>query len=444
MKYFSGIFDFIRLVVHRRFFSKKKILKYQTKQLKKIYKYAIKNSVFYNELYKGLSFNTLNDFYKLPLIDKRIMMENFSDLNTCGILKEEVLAYAVQKELEKDFYGYFKDEYVIGLSSGTSGNKGLYITPRKMTERLPAVFLARSGFPLSLLPYRILFMLRIFSQGFEDINSKIVSLNYLSTMEKINEVIDSINKLKINILMAPPSFIRELIPHKDKINVNLKKIMTYAEVLEIEDKIRFEKFFNTEVIEIYQASEGQMASACKKGHLHINEDLVFIELYDDNNNLITQEGIVGHKMIITNLVNYAQPLIRYEMNDMVVLDSKCDCGSNFRRIKKVLGRHDDLIYFIDKDNCKKYVFPDLFVRWIIVTSENIREFQVLQRKINEVTVYLDLIDENDTEIKTIILNQIVKELKSLNIFNPTIKVIIKKITLPKEKNKYKRFINEME
>ena len=110
--------------------------------------------------------------------------------------------------------------------------------------------------------------------------------------------------------------------------------------------------FKTKVIEIYQASEGQIASACKAGHLHINEDLVFVELYDENNQLITEPNVVGHKMILTNLVNDAQPLIRYEMNDMIVLDEPCSCGSHFRRIKRIIGRCDDNLYFYDQQHQK--------------------------------------------------------------------------------------------
>ena len=276
MKFLVGVFDYLRLVIHRTFYTKRMIQRYQLKQLKKIYKKEKKNSVFYEELYRGFDFEKIEDFYTLPLINKTIMMDNFTTLNTCSIDKEDIVEYAVKKENDKDFLGYYKDDYVVGLSSGTSGNKGIYITPKKMTDRLPSVFLARGGFPLSLLPYKILFMLRVFSQGFEDINSKVVSLNYLSTMEEIDDVIQKINTQHINILMAPPSFIRELLPFSNKITSDLKRIMTYAEVLETEDKKRFEESFNTKVIEIYQASEGQIASTCKHGYLHINEDLVFV------------------------------------------------------------------------------------------------------------------------------------------------------------------------
>ncbi len=437
---FRLISDYLHLRRNQYKRSKEKIERIQFRSLKKMFDHAVVHSPFYKELYKDKAFNQMNDFYLLPTIDKTIMMENFSLLNTVGIDKDDVMAYAIEKELNKDYLGYYQQEYVVGLSSGTSGNKGLYITPKSLTKRLPGVFLARSGLSLKDLPMRILFCLRVFSQGFNDINAPFLKLNYTSTMIEPEKAIEMINNQKTNILMAPPSFIRTILHLSNQINVKLKKIITYAEVLTDSDKEQFNTAFKTDVIEIYQASEGQIASSCHLGKLHINEDLVFVELYDENNQLIEKPDVVGYEMIVTNLINRAQPLIRYRMNDMIVLDEPCSCGSSFRTIKKIIGRNDDLIYFIDKDGNKKVVFPDLIARWIITESDLIREFQVIQEEIGKISIHLDLLSDFDVEDLRIRLD---KELKALHLFG-TYEFIIGKIDLPKYTNKYKRFISKLQ
>lgn len=399
------------------------------------------HSAFYKNAFKEFDWEDFSNFYQMPLINKQIMMDNFDAINTCGLKIEDVKTFAVEKELNKDYLGYYKDQYVIGLSSGTSGNKGIYITSKDLTEQLPFVFLARSGIPLKLLPFRILFLLRVFSQGFEDINAPLVNLSYLSTMTPVVEIIQSINEGRINILMAPPSLIRLLLEHVDKIEKPLKMIMTYAEVLEEEEKCRFEKVFDTKVIEIYQASEGQIASTCRCGNLHINEDLVYVELYDDDGNEIMQADTVATKMIVTNLVNYAQPLIRYEMNDLVVLGDQCPCGSSFRVIKKILGRNDDVMYFLNDKGKKQHVFPDLMSRWIITTSDSIREFKVLQNKSDELDILIDLFDNHEQSSGKIgqdLESRIKKELSEFDI-EIDITVEIQKLSLPKDNSKGKRF-----
>ena len=435
----QAVKDYLYLTKNRKKLSRAQIEALQLKSLQNIIEYAKAHSPFYQDLYGNQTIQSFEDFYQLPTINKQIMMDHFSTLNTCGLIKEKVMAYAVEKELNKDFLGYYQDEYVVGLSSGTSGNKGLYITPKSMTKRLPGVFLSRGGISLSDLPLRILFCLRVFSQGFDDINAPFLKLKYISTMTDVDDVIQKINQNKINLLMAPPSFIRQLLPRHEEIQVKLKKIITYAEVLSKSDQAVFEEAFKTKVIEIYQASEGQIASACKAGHLHINEDLVFIELYDEAGHLIQTPHQIGHKMVLTNLINFAQPLIRYEMNDMIVLDEPCPCGSQFRRIEKVLGRSDDNIYFFDAQHQPKIVYSDLFSRWIITTSDLIREFQVVQDQISQLEITLDILGDFDVDtLKT----RLDAELKSLGLTG-TYTFIIGTLELPKHANKFKRFISHV-
>jgi putative adenylate-forming enzyme len=420
--------------------------KYQEKQLKKLIEYSIDHSEFYRREYDGFEMNSMEDFHRLPVINKKIMMDNFTDLNTCGLDLDDVMDYAVNKEVKRDFLGYYKDEYVVGLSSGTSGNKGIYVTPKAMTRRLPFVFLARSGIPLKLLPFRILFLLRVFSQGFDDIKAPMVSLKYLSTMTPIDDIIDSINDLKINILMAPPSLVRLLLPRRDDIRVPIKLIMTYAEVMEEEEKDRFKEVFHTDVIEIYQASEGQIASACKCGNLHINEDLVFVELYDDKGRAVNEAGKVATRMVVTNLVNYAQPLIRYEMNDMVILGHKCPCGSSFRVIKKILGRNDDVVYLKNRQGNIQHIFPDLISRWIITSSDNIREFRVLESLYDSLDITVDLFDYNSEAVErtvSLLKERMERELEEFHI-SIDLHVKVEEISLPENMSKYKRFCVEID
>ena len=439
-----GIINYIKLIIHRNFYSLKAIESYQLKQLKYLVSYARNNSTFYRHSLSEHHIETLSDFKKLPLINKSVMMEHFDLLNTVGLTKDEVMSYALKKELEKDYLGYYRDKFVIGLSSGTSGNKGLFITPKSLTKQLPFVFLARSGLPLRYLPFKILFMLRVFSQGFNDINSPIISLNYLSTMTPIQDVIEHINNLKINILMAPPSLCRLLLPYSHLIQKPLKMIVTYAEVLEKEEKQRLRSIFKCNVIEIYQASEGQLASACSHGNLHINEDLVYVELLDDQYNEVTDAHVVANHMVVTNLVNLAQPLIRYEMNDLIVLDDHCSCGSHFRTIKNIVGRNDDVLTFKKNDGTMQHIFPDLMSRWIMTSSENIREYKVVQHKNHSLSIIIDpLKDEGVDELKHSITQKLRKECQSYGI-SLTLDVLCEPLTLPVDRSKYKRFVVEKE
>lgn len=427
------------LVLRHRFYrwSEKRIHKHQTKALRKLVSYARKHSPFYKTHLEHQDIKSLADLRNLPTIDKKIMMAHFDELNTCGLKKEAVETFALNAEQNQDYLGYYADKYVIGLSSGTSGHRGLYVTPKTLTKRLPGVFLARGGLSLKDLPLRIVFLLRVYSQGFDDINAPLIKLKYMPTTAAPDAVVNQIEVLNANVLMAPPSMLRFLLPYAPQLKGRFKRIITYAEVLTPEDKQRYIEAFQTKVVEIYQASEGQIASPCEHGFLHINEDLVHVDLYDAQGARISEPGIIGHKMVVTNLVNTAQPLIRYVMNDMVILDTPCSCGSKFRRIRQVLGRHDDVFYFPDASGTPQPVFPDLIARWLLLGDDYIAEFQAIQNQHGSMHLCIDPLSNAFNE--TNLINHIQTQLTALGL-KGSITVSIETLTIPKDRHKFKRFI----
>lgn len=433
--------DYSRLTWHFGHFSPGQIQAYQTREILKLLELARKASPFYRDLYKDFEVNSLADFSRLPTISKAVMMANFNRLNTAGLQLDDVMHFAVDKELRKDYLGYYQDRYVIGLSSGTSGNKGIYVTDSDITKRLPGVFLARGGVNPSDLPLRIMFVLRVFSQGFADIRAPLVRLDYLPSMVQPADMIDKINSMSANILMAPPSVLRQLLPHANKIRKPLRRIVTYAEVLEPETKARLAEVFKTQIVEIYQASEGQIASPCRCGSLHINEDLAYVELLDAEGQPITRAGQGrAARMIVTNLVNRVQPLIRYDMNDIIELGEPCPCGSHFRVISRIIGRNDDVMHLPAAGGGTRALYPDLVSRWIITTDDRIREFVVEQDQADHLLITLDIANESARgEIEARLKARFAGELADYGL-DARIDVEHRPITLPADNRKLKRFV----
>lgn len=444
MGFVQNVTDLVRLNRHFYHWTKPQIVRYQEKTVLSLLQLVRQQRAFYCEHYAGHAVQNLSDFSKLPTINKRIMMEQFDRLNTAGLHLDEVMAYALEKELNRDYLGYFQDQYVVGLSSGTSGNKGIYLTDRSMTRRLPGVFMARGGVSLSDLPLRILFILRVFSQGFADINAPLIKLSYLSSMTEAEEIIRTFNDMKANILMAPPSLLRQLLPVSNKIKTPPRRVITYAEVLEKEEKARISKAFAAPVVEIYQASEGQIGSPCRCGNLHINEDLVYVELFEqDGITRVTEPGQRG-RVVLTNLVNTVQPLLRYEMNDIIELGEACPCGSRFRVIERIIGRNDDVLYLMTHAGSLRPVYPDLISRWIITTDDRIREFIVVQDAADHLTISLDISnegrhEESDHMIANRLTTRLTQELGAFDIVCQ-FTVRLEPIHLPADAGKLKRFV----
>jgi phenylacetate-coenzyme A ligase PaaK-like adenylate-forming protein len=96
---------------------------------------------------------------------------------------------------------------------------------------------------------------------------------------------------------------------------------------------------------IYAATEAPMLASSTPGHpdLEIHEDLLVVEVVDERGRPVPP-GVPGHKVLLTNLVNMAQPLIRYELTDAVTLaDGPNPTGRPYRRIAAVDGRSADIL-----------------------------------------------------------------------------------------------------
>ena len=74
--------------------------------------------------------------------------------------------------------------------------------------------------------------------------------------------------------------------------------------------------------------------------MHIADDLVILEPADADGNVVPY-GQPADRLLLTNLYNPTQPLIRYDLVDAVTMtDEPCPCGCAHRRITAVNGRID--------------------------------------------------------------------------------------------------------
>lgn len=88
-------------------------------------------------------------------------------------------------------------------------------------------------------------------------------------------------------------------------------------------------------------------------------------------------GERGARLLVTNLFNRVQPLIRFELPDVITIDPEpCPCGRTLRRIEVMDGRADDVLH-LPGEHATVPVHP---LEFSVVTSDrDVREWQVLQQ-----------------------------------------------------------------
>lgn len=80
--------------------------------------------------------------------------------------------------------------------------------------------------------------------------------------------------------------------------------------------------------------------------LHLKEDMVVVECLEPGTNNPVPAGTPG-ELVFTNIVGDTQPVIRYRTGDIAILADRapCACGHTHRRIKSIMGRADDMIWY---------------------------------------------------------------------------------------------------
>lgn len=307
--------------------------KFQLKKGQEIVEFAIKKSPFFKRHYSNYD---IQNVWTLPTVNKKIMMDNLTDYNTAGLKKEELVNFLDKIEQEKNYNERFHG-FNVAMSSGTSGSKGVVITSPSEEKYLQAAFFTRFSFP-RILRIKWAFLLRVTTPAFQ-VSKFGQRLTHISLLHPLEEIRNKLQKFQPNILSAPPSMLKLLAKEvkEKRLSIKPKRLVSYAEVLEPNIMEEIEGVFKTPIHQIYQGSEGSIALTCKHGSLHINEDLIFVQTFDSKGNP-TQPGEPSYQMIVTDLHKKSQPIIRFELNDIITLSpNKCKCGSSFRVIEQIMG-----------------------------------------------------------------------------------------------------------
>jgi phenylacetate-coenzyme A ligase PaaK-like adenylate-forming protein len=142
------------------------------------------------------------------------------------------------------------------------------------------------------------------------------------------------------------------------------------------------------VVDDYGASEFlNIAYDCGCGSLHLNRDWVILEAVD-REGLPVPDGTASDTALLTNLANFVQPIIRYDLGDSITfLTEPCPCGSSLPSIR-VEGRRDDSIFLLRADGQPERVVP-LALCTAIEERTGVYRFQVIEEAPNRLTLRID-------------------------------------------------------
>jgi phenylacetate-CoA ligase len=156
-----------------------------------------------------------------------------------------------------------------------------------------------------------------------------------------------------------------------------RAVTTTSEVRTPEMEERIAAAWGVRPFNVYASTEtGLIAADCDRHvGLHVYEDYVLLEAVDADGRPVPDGQ--PRSLLLTNLWNFTQPIIRYELSDLVTIDSgRCGCGRTFRRLVALDGRSDDVLYLPARDGGEVAVHP-LAIRSPFAALAEVRQYQVV-------------------------------------------------------------------
>lgn len=370
------------------------------KRLEEIVNHARNNSPFYKELYKNVPLNfKLSD---LPPVDKKTLMANWND----WVCDRNLTLADVERFMEnKDNIGRkLNKEYLVFTTSGSTGNPLVAICDKNANNVMGGISAARAYARKEDL---IAFMKKgkrsigVFADdgfylGNSSIRSRLLSMPWKkkqmavsSALYPIKRIVEQLNEFQPVMLGGYPSNLELLIEEAKagRLKISPVIIMSGGEYLSDDLRRRLADTFKCYVQTSYSCTEGgTVACECREQHFHVNDDWLIVEAVDNDGNPVP-DGVLADKIYLTNLYNYTQPFIRYEVTDRVIMHSEpCPCGNPSVWLE-IEGRTDDVTSFIEDG--KEIKVAPLSLYAVLKEIHSIRRFQVLVYPNNKIEVRLE-------------------------------------------------------
>ncbi len=122
----------------------------------------------------------------------------------------------------------------------------------------------------------------------------------------------------------------------------LKALLSFADRPPDDLRVLAREAWDAPVFDTYSAGEfGALALQCPQhDHLHVQAENVFLEILREDGSACAP-GEVG-RVVVTDLHNFAMPLIRYAIGDYAEAGEPCPCGRGLPVIRRIAGRSSNM------------------------------------------------------------------------------------------------------
>jgi phenylacetate-CoA ligase len=359
-------------------------------RLTQLVRHARAHSPLYRDAYGGLPQDV--GLGQLPVMSRHDLMARFDDWVTDpAIHRDEVERFLSDRaHVGERFLG----RYVVWKSSGTTGEPGIYVQDSLALDVYDALIAMQmsagnvgSHCVAGLIKGGRAALIAATGDHFASIASweRVVraspglAARGFSIMEPLDHLVNRLNDFTPAYLASYPTMLMVLADERraGRLRIDPSVVWSGGEYLAPAAHADLERAFGCPVVNEYGASECMsIAFGCPAGWLHVNADWVIVEPVEADHSP-TPPGETSHTVLITNLANRVQPVIRYDLGDAVVLNpERCRCGNPLPAIR-VQGRREDVLSFEAGDGTRVRLIP-LALTTVVEEAADVHRFQIVQ------------------------------------------------------------------
>lgn len=371
--------------------SDEELARSQTERLQALLATARERSAWHRDRLAGIDIDAVvsTDLGAIPTMTKSDLMANWDDVVTDGDLTLDI-AQRHLRELERtEQFAFCLNRFVVVASGGSSGHRGVFAYDRTAFAGMVAPNVAHVAARQALLgivpPSEPPVQARVLARAPTHLSSAmgailaggLFSVAEVPAVLPIAEMVARLNRVQPELVFIYPSVLHRLAVEalEGRLQIEPAGIACGGEPLLPETAALVVEAFGLVPRNAYMASEGYIGETIlpDSALLHL-ADTVIVELVDADNRPVPA-GTRSAKMLLTNLHNHLQPLIRYEITDEITEhDGPGPLAWSGRWIEPPLGRMDDGFFYGSTQ-----IHPHLF-RSRLVEDDAIVEYQVLQTR----------------------------------------------------------------
>jgi len=367
---------------------------------------------------------------RLPVLDKSLLMEHFDELVCDPRLRRDQLLDWVGQLTGDQLY---LDRYRVMVTSGSSGRPGLFVYDPVGWRSMCAQILRTSrwaGLRPSLPRQRLALLggaapSHISRQGAATMAVGLHRVLSLPVTLPLPQLVQALNQFQPTYLHVYPSVAMWLAEEQQagRLRLSPQMLITIAELRTPAMTRRLLDAFGVHLFDAYGCTEGLWGAECEHHQgIHLFEDATLVENVDADGQPVPT-GQPGARLLVTNLHNLVQPLLRLEVTDLVTLDpDPCPCGRTLVRIAALHGRSDDVLSLPARDGGQVAVHPLQFA--LLTRDPQVREFQVVQDgpALRILIVPSQAATASDDPLETRLGQAVAQQLLGLGVHDPQVTV----------------------